>query len=660
MNFFSNMSIKSKLLILAIIPILLVMYLSGTKFLEDREFQTTLNKVKVIVGLGEKISLLIHETQKERGASAGFTGSKGKKFVTKLPDQRKLTNTRRAEFEAYASSIDYSEFDSELKKEVDSVLSYLEKLEDKRAQISKLELPLGQVVKYYTTMNRHMLDAVAVGAKLSPDDAISKALISYTSFLKSKERAGIERAVLSGTFGGDKFAPNMYAKFITLVAQQDAYMDDFLAVATPKFKEMHAEKMKHPSIDEVNGFRNIAKAKAFEGGFGVNAEEWFDTITRKINVLKSIDNAIAKEIYVMVDANKSYVIYEAIIGVFMIVALMLMSFMIDRDISRRINSLNYTILAIADSKDLSTEVRVYNNDEFGAIRKALREFVGLLLETISNAKQSANNNQNVANDLDHTFTQISGNIAKEAQIVEENTTAIENLDASVQEGVTMANQTKDNIIRANENLENAKSSVLTMVELIETNSAKEFELAEKLNALSSEAEQVKEVLTVISDIADQTNLLALNAAIEAARAGEHGRGFAVVADEVRKLAERTQKSLTEINATINVIVQAIIDSSQEMNKNVKNIKVLSQTSGVAEGEIASASEAMNSANNEVVITTSVLEDIATQMHALVRTMEEIESLSSQNSTNVANASNISHDVKRMAEDLMQLLSQFKT
>ncbi|MEW5833332.1 MAG: methyl-accepting chemotaxis protein [Campylobacterota bacterium] len=133
----------------------------------------------------------------------------------------------------------------------------------------------------------------------------------------------------------------------------------------------------------------------------------------------------------------------------------------------------------------------------------------------------------------------------------------------------------------------------TTVERIQNVAGKEHELADNLQALTGNVRETKEILVTIGDIADQTNLLALNAAIEAARAGEHGRGFAVVADEVRKLAERTQKSLAESAATINILIQSISDNSEALNKNMGEMMDLTQYVGNVDRKMEELLEAMD-------------------------------------------------------------------
>ncbi len=136
------------------------------------------------------------------------------------------------------------------------------------------------------------------------------------------------------------------------------------------------------------------------------------------------------------------------------------------------------------------------------------------------------------------------------------------------------NETIENI--TNTTIIELKEMITTTVDKIHTVSDKENQMVENLQTLVTNANETKEILTTIGDIADQTNLLALNAAIEAARAGEHGRGFAVVADEVRKLAERTQKSLAESSATTNVLIQSISDSSDSLTKNAIEVNNISE------------------------------------------------------------------------------------
>ncbi|GAA8328801.1 methyl-accepting chemotaxis protein TlpB [Helicobacter pylori] len=188
----------------------------------------------------------------------------------------------------------------------------------------------------------------------------------------------------------------------------------------------------------------------------------------------------------------------------------------------------------------------------------------------------------------------------------------------------------------------------------------EEELSSQVEQLSRNADDVKSILDIINDIADQTNLLALNAAIEAARAGEHGRGFAVVADEVRNLAGRTQKSLAEINSTIMVIVQEINAVSSQMNLNSQKMERLSDMSK----SVQETYEKMSSNLSSVVLDSNQsMDDYAKsghQIEAMVSDFVEVEKVASKTLADSSNILNIATHVSETAMNLDKQVNLFKT
>jgi methyl-accepting chemotaxis protein len=310
--------------------------------------------------------------------------------------------------------------------------------------------------------------------------------------------------------------------------------------------------------------------------------------------------------------------------------------------------------------DLTKRIGISGVGEIAAVSSAVDRFITQVHDLVSYGKLSSHENAAVAEQLGQTFQIIAKESLREAQLVASTAEDSKAIQAAVDGSLRQLEQGKEEILAANQLLHEINSNVVQLTQTIQESSEREHELAGKLNHLSGNADQVKEILTVISDIADQTNLLALNAAIEAARAGEHGRGFAVVADEVRKLAERTQKSLSEIHATINVLIQAISDSAQEMNDNSKHVHDLTQTADEVENKIMRVSATMDS----MVVSTESSYDVSIQIdnsiNSIANRIGEIKEIAVKNATSMDETLHAVERVNRVTSELNSGLDKFRT
>ena len=309
--------------------------------------------------------------------------------------------------------------------------------------------------------------------------------------------------------------------------------------------------------------------------------------------------------------------------------------------------------------DLTKRLKADSKDEISEANHHINNFINKVQTVLSGIIDTSENNLAISKTLEDTAQDVG--TRSERQNNELNDVVIESniMRDDLRDAIIEAEQGKENLEKSSATLEETKEDILGLVIKVQSSSELQVELAESLSQLSDDAAEVKNVLTVIADIADQTNLLALNAAIEAARAGEHGRGFAVVADEVRKLAERTQKSLSEINATINVIVQSIIDSSHEMNKSSSQIEELATISNNVGEKINATVEIMNGSTKMSENILNGYRENAQKTDNIISKINHISEISNENIQSVEDVAKASAHLHQLTNDLGVRLQEFK-
>jgi len=383
-----------------------------------------------------------------------------------------------------------------------------------------------------------------------------------------------------------------------------------------------------------------------------------DKMGEQLNKLIAINAADAKTASTLAGNHyDSAITGIVIVAVIAALATVLLAWLLTRSIVTPLNRAVQAAQTIAGG-NLTQSIEVDGKDEATQLLQALSTMQTNLRKTIEQIAGSATQLGAAAEELSAVTEEASRGLQQQNNEIEQAATAVNEMTAAVEEVARNAVSTSEASNQSTQAAREGRDQVVKTVDAIQTMTHDVQSTAQMIEGLAAQGRDIGKVLDVIRAIAEQTNLLALNAAIEAARAGEAGRGFAVVADEVRALAHRTAQSTQEIEKMVAGIQNGTgeaVSSMQQSNQRTQTTLEMARAAGVALEQITQSIHQINERN---LVIASASEEQAQVSREVDRNLVNIRDLATQSAAGANQTSAATHELSRLAVDLNAMVARF--
>ena len=716
MGFIQNLSFKSKLLLIAIPPLLGIIFYSIIFIFNLMGEKTNLEANKRQMQEIAVLSKIVHFMQIERGLSAGFVSSNGSKNSDKLLETRQKVSKALEEIKSIPSELKSSE----------KIISYTAELSQKRNQVDSLQITASETEAYFTKTIGSIINITTIVPNII-DDKDSRNIVQADTHLASmKEQLGQLRANLNVAFTKNNFVENDYFNFAVSFGAFNINKNKFLVIAPENVTTSFKNSFKGEAVDKT--FSMIEVAKAMEGNFGIDSSIWFSNVSATIDILRNIEEELYDIAFKQIDSkisdmnNKIYMILFIII-ILLILEIVLL-YVISKNILLSLENFKEGLLSFFSflNKETSktSRINIDSKDEFGEIANIVNTNIertqkliqqdnqlidevknvvlkvkdGYLDNKISN-KTDNQSLEELKNNFNEMLEVIASKVCKDinkltnvldsyakldfrakvqndkgivsvgvnnlgniitSMLVENKSNGltldessnillanVDKLNVSSNEAAASLEETAAALEEITSNIRNTTGNIAKMSNLsdnVTKSSINGEKLANKttiaMDEINTQVNLINESISVIDQIAFQTNILSLNAAVEAATAGEAGKGFAVVAQEVRNLASRSAEAAKEIKNIVEnaknkadegkSIASHMIDGYKELNENIQQTINLISDIEMSSKEQLTGIEQINDALNQLDQQTQQNAQIASQTHDVALVTDNIAKL----------------------------------